>query len=167
MPSAPSSDPATVVRLWSKTEIRFKYPFPAEGSVVVRTAAGQATAGTFVPTWSPGQPLSGAFSKAGLLDVTSPALGKLVRVRSRLGADAPGRRWNIGHRCRFRSRAERHQPYAPRFERDERSGRVLCRRKPAQHPPLDAVPRDERRSGHRRCTDGRRSLLRRWRGRDG
>jgi hypothetical protein len=83
MPSAPSSDPATVVRLWSKTEIRFKYPFPAEGSVVVRTAAGQATAGTFVPTWSPGQPLSGAFSKAGLLDVTSPALGKLVAAFDR------------------------------------------------------------------------------------
>jgi hypothetical protein len=83
LPSAPNSNPATVVRVWSKTEIRFKYPFPAEGSIVVRTGAGQATAGSFVPTWSPGQPLAGAFSKAGLLDVTSSATNKIVAAFDR------------------------------------------------------------------------------------
>jgi hypothetical protein len=83
MPTAPSNDPNGVIRVWSKTEIRFKYPFPAEGAIVVRTNAGQATAGSFLPSWSPGQPISGTFSKAGLLDVTSPAAGRIVAAFDR------------------------------------------------------------------------------------
>jgi hypothetical protein len=78
IPTAPSGNPSSVIKAWSQTEIQFRYPFPAEGSIVVKTSAGQATGGAFVPSWSPGQPLSGTFAKAGLLDVTSPATGKIV-----------------------------------------------------------------------------------------
>lgn len=72
------SKPSNVVTKWSKTEIKFRYPFPAEGMVRVTSKSGQAEAGEFVPSWKPGTPLSGAFNRQPLLAVVSPAAGTTV-----------------------------------------------------------------------------------------
>jgi hypothetical protein len=40
--------------LWQDDKIVFRYPFPAEGVVLVRTAVGTADAGAFTPSWVPG-----------------------------------------------------------------------------------------------------------------
>lgn len=72
------SKPSNVITKWSKTEIKFRYPFPAEGMVRVTSTAGQAEGGAFVPSWTPGVPLSGAFNRQPLLGVVSPAAGTTV-----------------------------------------------------------------------------------------
>lgn len=48
----PTSKPEIVS--WSETEIRFRFPFPYEGRVVVETPQGEAEAGEFEPTWRAG-----------------------------------------------------------------------------------------------------------------
>ncbi len=45
---------------WQDTRIAFRYPFPAEGNIVVSTSAGLADAGLFAPSWLPGVPLNQA-----------------------------------------------------------------------------------------------------------
>lgn len=76
--SAAASPSDVIVTKWSKTEIVFKYPFPAEGAVRVTTASGQADGGSFTPSWTPGSPLSGVFSRRETLAVVSPSAGRLV-----------------------------------------------------------------------------------------
>ncbi len=73
-----ASKPSNVITKWTKTEIKFRYPFPAEGVVRVTSKAGQAEGGAFVPSWKPGTPLSGAFNRQPLLAVVSPAAGTTV-----------------------------------------------------------------------------------------
>jgi hypothetical protein len=72
--------PESVIVKWTKTEIVFKYPFPAEGTIGVTTRSGQATGGSFEPSWRPGSPLSGVFSRRELLAVVSPSPGRLVAM---------------------------------------------------------------------------------------
>jgi hypothetical protein len=63
----PSSKPE--VLSWSETQIRFRYPFPYEGRILVKTPQGEVDVGEFVPTWVPGAPfksLSGVTSTASL-----------------------------------------------------------------------------------------------------
>ncbi|HVH46012.1 MAG TPA: IPT/TIG domain-containing protein [Labilithrix sp.] len=79
MPSAGTqSKPSNVITKWSKTEIKFRYPFPAEGVIRVTSKSGQAEGGAFVPSWKPGTPLSGAFNRQPMLAVVSPAAGTTV-----------------------------------------------------------------------------------------
>jgi hypothetical protein len=78
--SQASAENQVVVTKWSKTEIVFKYPFPAEGAVRVTTTSGQADGGTFTPSWTPGSPLSGVFSRREMLAVVSPSAGSLVAI---------------------------------------------------------------------------------------
>ncbi len=79
MPAADTeSKPSNVITEWSKTEIRFRYPFPADGSIRVTSPSGQAEGGTFVPTWRPGGGIAGELGRRQLLAVVSPAEGVLV-----------------------------------------------------------------------------------------
>jgi hypothetical protein len=73
-----SGQAGAVVTKWSKTEIQFKYPFPAEGGVSITTKSGQAAGGSFAPSWRPGSPISGKFTRRELLSIVSPAAGSLV-----------------------------------------------------------------------------------------
>lgn len=77
-PAGTASSPANVITKWSKTEIKFRYPFPADGSVGVASKSGSAQGGTFVPSWKPGPPLAGDFSRQPLMAVVSPAAGVTV-----------------------------------------------------------------------------------------
>ncbi len=72
------SKPSNVITKWTKTEITFRYPFPAEGVIRVTSNAGQAEGAAFVPSWTPGTPVSGAFDRQPLLAVVSPAVGTTV-----------------------------------------------------------------------------------------
>ncbi len=72
--------PESVIVKWTKSEIVFKYPFPAEGATRVATKSGQADGGTFEPSWRPGSPLSGVFSRREWLAAASPSPGKLVAM---------------------------------------------------------------------------------------
>ena len=73
-----TSTPADVIKKWSKTEIQFKYPFPAEGSIRVTTKSGEAEGGSFVPSWIPGAPIKALFTRRELLEVVSPSGGTLL-----------------------------------------------------------------------------------------
>ena len=73
-----TGQPGAIVMKWSKTEIAFKYPFPAEGAVSITTKSGQAQGGSFLPSWRPGSPLSGAFTRRELLSIVSPEAGSMV-----------------------------------------------------------------------------------------
>ncbi len=44
--------------LWQDEMIVFRYPFPAEGNVLVSTPYGIADAGVFLPSWKPGASLA-------------------------------------------------------------------------------------------------------------
>jgi hypothetical protein len=79
MPAANTpSKPSNVITKWSKTEIKFRYPFPADGVIRVTSKSGQAEGGSFVPSWRPGTPLSGKFNRQPMLAVVSPAAGTTV-----------------------------------------------------------------------------------------
>ena len=54
----PDSTPESVS--WTDTEIRFRFPFPLSGAVVVSTPEGTISAGEFEPDWVPGQSLAQA-----------------------------------------------------------------------------------------------------------
>lgn len=75
-----TTNPNPIVVKWTKTEIRFKYPFPAEGAVRVSTSSGQATGGTFAPSVRPGSPIAGTFARRDLLGFVSPAAGTIVGI---------------------------------------------------------------------------------------
>lgn len=63
----PSSRPE--VLSWTETQIRFRFPFPYVGRILVKTPEGEVEAGEFVPTWLPGEPLkslSGVISTASI-----------------------------------------------------------------------------------------------------
>jgi len=51
----PESTPEIVS--WTESEIRFRFPFPLAGAVVVSTPEGTVTAGEFEPNWVPGPEL--------------------------------------------------------------------------------------------------------------
>ena len=72
-------DSAPEIVSWSENEIRFRFPFPVEGQVLVETPLGQAVAGEFEPTWLPGPALE---SQAGVSSIASlaPAPGTLAVV---------------------------------------------------------------------------------------
>lgn len=53
---------------WSETEIRFRFPFPYEGRVLLRTPQGEQVAGEFEPTWVAGPTID---SSAGVTSVAS------------------------------------------------------------------------------------------------
>jgi hypothetical protein len=72
------SKPSNVITKWSKTEIKFRYPFPAEGVIRVTSKSGTAEGGSFVPSWKAGTPLTGAFNRQPMLAVVSPAPGTMV-----------------------------------------------------------------------------------------
>jgi hypothetical protein len=74
---APTNKPE-IVR-WSETEIRFRFPFPFEGRVLIRTPEGEVVAGEFEPTWVAGPALK---SSANVLSTASlaPASGVLAAV---------------------------------------------------------------------------------------
>jgi hypothetical protein len=86
-PGTGQSQPGDVVMKWSKTEIQFKYPFPAEGAVGITTTSGQATGGSFAPSWRPGPGISGVFTRRELLAIVSPAAGTMVSAYD--GATGP------------------------------------------------------------------------------
>jgi hypothetical protein len=73
----PSSKPEVIS--WSETEIRFRFPFPYEGQVLVKTQEGEAVAGEFEPTWVAGPAFE---SSANVLSTASlaPAAGVLAAV---------------------------------------------------------------------------------------
>lgn len=73
----PSSKPEVIS--WSETEIRFRFPFPYEGQVLVKTPEGEAVAGDFEPTWIAGPALE---SSEDVLSTASlaPAPGVLAAV---------------------------------------------------------------------------------------
>lgn len=73
-----AGEPSAIVTKWTKTEIQFRYPFPADGAVGIRTRSGQARGGTFVPRVRPGVPASGKFSRRDMLAIVSPAPGTVV-----------------------------------------------------------------------------------------
>jgi hypothetical protein len=75
---APNTTAAAVITKWSKTEIKFRYPFPADGTIRMTSKSGQAEGGSFVPTWKPGRALSGSFARRVLLNVVSPAPKTIV-----------------------------------------------------------------------------------------
>lgn len=72
--------PSAVIKKWTKTEIQFKYPFPAEGAIRVVTKSGQAEGASFVPAWRPGSPLAAKLGRRELLGVVSPANGTIVAM---------------------------------------------------------------------------------------
>lgn len=73
----PTSKPQVVS--WSEGEIRFRFPFPFEGRVVVETPQGEAEAGEFEPTWAPGPPLDSVVNVASTAALAS-APGVLAAV---------------------------------------------------------------------------------------
>jgi hypothetical protein len=64
---------------WSENEIRFRFPFPYEGRVLVRTPLGDAIAGEFEPTWLPGPPLESVSEVTAIASVAHEA-GTLAAV---------------------------------------------------------------------------------------
>ncbi|HVJ14323.1 MAG TPA: hypothetical protein VM686_02740 [Polyangiaceae bacterium] len=52
----PESTPEIIS--WTESEIRFRFPFPLAGDVVVTTPQGSVTAGQFEPNWLPGEKLA-------------------------------------------------------------------------------------------------------------
>ncbi len=69
-----------IVVKWDKTQIQFKYPFPAEGQIRVTNGEVEIDGGKFAPSWRPGASVSGTFLKTDVLGVVAPAPGKLVTV---------------------------------------------------------------------------------------
>jgi hypothetical protein len=64
---------------WSETEIRFRFPFPQAGRVLVKTPEGEVEAGEFEPTWEPGpafDSIANVVSTASL----APAQGTIAAV---------------------------------------------------------------------------------------
>ena len=88
-PAAGTGDglPTAVIKKWTKTEIQFKYPFPAEGVIRVVTKSGQAEGASFVPAWRPGSPLAVKLTRRELLGAVSPANGTIVAMFD--GASGP------------------------------------------------------------------------------
>jgi len=73
----PTSKPEIIS--WSEAQIRFRFPFPYEGRVVVETPEGEADAGEFEPTWAPGTPLDSVAKVASTAALAS-APGVLAAV---------------------------------------------------------------------------------------
>ncbi len=73
----PSSKPEVVS--WSETQIRFRFPFPYEGQVLVKTPEGEVVAGDFEPTWIAGPALASSENVLGTASV-APATGVLAAV---------------------------------------------------------------------------------------
>jgi hypothetical protein len=63
----PASAPEIVS--WSENELRFRFPFPYEGSVVISTSLGDVAAGEFEPTWRPGPALESVSNVASIASV--------------------------------------------------------------------------------------------------
>ncbi|MFN7133692.1 MAG: IPT/TIG domain-containing protein, partial [Myxococcales bacterium] len=57
---------------WTDTEIRFRYPFPAEGAVTVKTTGGEAASPAFAPDWIPGPAGTAMVKGDTLLDALAP-----------------------------------------------------------------------------------------------
>ncbi|MFN7131382.1 MAG: hypothetical protein ACK4N5_04825 [Myxococcales bacterium] len=86
-------DTHPAVQRWTAEEIVFRYPFPAEGPVTVRTANGEASAAPFQPTWIPGVP-GGVLGKGEtIVDAVAGAEG---RVHVLLQNDAATRLLSFG-----------------------------------------------------------------------
>lgn len=64
---------------WSEEQIRFRFPFPAQGVVSVETPEGAAVAGEFSPSWRPGQ-AANVGPGASVLTAISPAAGEIAVV---------------------------------------------------------------------------------------
>lgn len=45
------SNDETFVESWTENEIRFRYPFPADGAITLETAQGSVALGSFTPSW--------------------------------------------------------------------------------------------------------------------
>jgi hypothetical protein len=73
----PSSKPEVIS--WNETAIRFRFPFPYEGKVVVKTPEGEAVAGEFSPTWAAGPALPSSPDVLATASL-SPAAGVLAAV---------------------------------------------------------------------------------------
>lgn len=73
----PATTPEVVS--WSEDEIRFRFPFPYEGRVLVRTPLGDAIAGEFEPTWLPGPTLESVSEVTAIASVAHEA-GTLAAV---------------------------------------------------------------------------------------
>lgn len=73
----PASQPEVVS--WSENEIRFRFPFPHQGRVLVRTPLGDAVAGEFEPTWLPGSSLESVSDVTAIASV-APEPGVLAAV---------------------------------------------------------------------------------------
>ncbi len=71
------ADDDSVVVSWSMTEIRFRYPFPADGVVEVENKRGSVIAGEFTPDWAPGIPWAASPAVTALSSL-SPEPGHIV-----------------------------------------------------------------------------------------
>jgi hypothetical protein len=64
---------------WTESEIRFRFPFPYDGRVLVKTPQGEEVAGEFEPTWLPGPALESVMEVVSTAAL-APAAGVIATV---------------------------------------------------------------------------------------
>jgi hypothetical protein len=63
----PASKPE--ITSWTESEIRFRFPFPFAGRVLVSTPEGEVVAGEFEPTWVAGSPMTSVSKVSALASI--------------------------------------------------------------------------------------------------